>query len=262
MNKGNIIFLSITVIIVFSILFVLLKLPLGNDQDYFKNINCKHNSNEEAESEKKSIFKYLDSDSTINRVLFLNEVFLCHPVGYQQDFDSLSRFFGDERMAEDSLTEILTNNLFEKNQKDFSGFNPNQLMKYIVFAERMSTQNTARKYKYFFQGVHYYWFNKVSNKLNALVHENSDYRFNPMYRVLVSRCAQNNYHISLEFTALEKVTSYFIEGKYSYVWGRIWLRTSVFQKTIMIIGVLFSFISYILTLNYILRFIKVKIKKS
>ena len=102
----------------------------------------------------------------------------------------------------------------------------------------------------------------VSNHLNKLVLENSDYRFNPMFRVLVSRCAQNDYHVSLEFTALEKVVSYFIDGKYSYVWGRIWLRTSLGQKTMIFFAFSITLFSYIISLFLLYRFVKFKIKKS
>lgn len=249
-------------LLVFSCFFVIFKVPLGNDSDYFKDLECNHSSNEAAVNSKKSIVEFYQNDSTINRSLFLKDIFICHPVGFQNDFDSLELIYNNERLAEDTLTEILTKNLFEQKLNDFDGFKPNELMKYLVFAERLSVQNLDKKYKYFLQGITHYWFNKVSNKLTELVEEDSDIRFNPMYRVLVSRCAQNKYHIALEFTAIEKVISYFIEGKYSYVWGRIWLRTSVFQKFIIVSGIIVTIVFYILAINSIILYIKSKIKKS
>ena len=262
MTKSRIIFLSITVFLTVALLYVLVKVPLGNDIVYFKNSKCQYSSAEKALTHRLPISDFINSDSTIDCNTFFNQISFCHPVGFSQDFDSLSIFLGDDRRAEDLLTKILTTDLHENNKNDFLGFQPNELMKYIVFSERVSCQNTDRRYKYFYQGVQYYWMNMVSNHLNKLVLENSDYRFNPMFRVLVSRCAQNDYHVSLEFTALEKVVSYFIDGKYSYVWGRIWLRTSLGQKTMIFFAFTITLLSYIISLSLLYRFVKFKIKKS
>jgi len=262
MSRKNILITTVILLVVFTSMYVIFKVPLGNDSDYFKDLDCQHNSNESAISEKRSIAEFYTTDSLIDRDLFLRNTFLCHPVGFQSDFDSLAFLYNDELAAEDTLTDLLTGGLFRSHKVDFDGFKPNELMKYLVFAERLSVQNLDKKYKYFFQGVQHYWFNKVSNKLTELVENDSDIRFNPMYRVLVSRCAQNKYHIALEFTAIEKVIAYFIEGKYSYVWGRIWLRTSVLQKFIIISGMIVTIVLYILAIYFLVVYINSKIRKS
>ena len=91
---------SIFILLIFSTgLYVVFKVPLGNDSDYFKDLECEHSSNEAAVRLKNSIVEFYQNDSIINRSLFLKDVYLCHPVGFQNDFDSLQQIYSDERTA-------------------------------------------------------------------------------------------------------------------------------------------------------------------
>ena len=90
----------------------------------------------------------------------------------------------------------------------------------------------------------------------------SDLRFDPNFRVIVNRCAQNGFYIPIAYSSIDKVTTYFTQSRYSYVIGRIWLRTSFFQKLAMGSIFVFTIIAYLRLFQFLFKFINSKIQKK
>lgn len=264
MLKNKVLFVFAIGVVCVFILIALSKVSISviDKDDYFSD-DCELTNSVDANSKLNPINSFLDfSDTTLDCDNYFSGNILCFPNRLNRDFDSLSVIFNDEMHAEDFLYSILTDTIFKRDQKFFDGFNPKKLMSYIVFSEKMKALNTEKRYKYFYMGVSRFWLNKISNHLIECMSIERDLRFDPQFRVLVSRCAQNGFHIPIAYSSADKVTEYLIQSRYSYVLGRIWLRTSILQKTVIALILSLTFFAYFYIFRLFYKFINSKIQKK
>jgi hypothetical protein len=254
---------AISVLMLIALLKVSKSVISAIDKDYFFSEDCNLTNSVDANLKHKPINSFLDfSDTTLDCNEYLSGNILCFPNRLKEDFDSLSIIFKDEMRAEDFLFSILTDTILIRDQKYFNGFNPQKLMSYIVFSEKMKVLNTEKKYKYFYLGVSRFWLNKISNHLIELMSKEPDLRFDTKFRLLSSRCAQNGFQIPITNSSIEKVTEYLIKSRYSYVIERIWLRTSIPQKLVIAFILSLTIFSYFLLFQLFYKFINSKILKK
>ena len=130
-------------------------------------------------------------------------------------------------------------------------------MELIILGERANYYCELNdKYKYFYRGIARYWLDKVSSHLVKLNEEQSKLKYDPNFKILVNRCAQNNYHIELKYNSTEKIANYLVEKRFSYILGRLWNGTSIWLKLPIMIFFIGTILAYYLLMKKVINLIK------
>lgn len=249
----NLIFYGVVVVILVTILVAAFRVPLSNQDHYFKPLECEREG--QTESDLRKIHKMTPSE-------YLSKGYYCDPVLVLEDLAILDSVLGGELEAEAFLFPVLTDSLKVKYKAAFNRYDMQVFMNMLAMAESYLVFRNDKKFRYFFVGVHRYWFDQISNTLEDMLLVDPNVKFDPDFRILVSRCAQNDYHIAIEFSWLDKVTAYLIEGRFSYVWNRFWLRTSTAQQFVVITFFSVTLILYIFGLKWVINKLLRKIRKK
>ena len=97
--------------------------------------------------------------------------------------------------------------------------------------------------------------NKVANDLSELVKKDKAIKFTFKFKSLFRRCVKENYNPGIKDSSIEKVLYNVINGKFTYLSNRFWLRTSsTFKVFVFGVGLIILFTSlyglYKLILNF------------
>ena len=237
--------------------WILSYVPLTEAKGYYKGLDCPDKGLNDSLSIKyleehyQSDFKYFSSAEYLKLTPF------CSPIKVTKDLKHLAKLYGNNEKAEDFLYHVLCDSNRKINIEWVKGLKYQKMMDLLESAERYRYHRKLNpEYKYFFRGVHRFWLNKVSTHLEYELLQQRTLKFNPEFRILVSKCAQNNYHIAIKYTYPEKVSFYLAEGRYAYIWNRYWHNSRWFEKLAGLIWVIATFIGYYMVSIWIYKRIR------
>lgn len=97
--------------------------------------------------------------------------------------------------------------------------------------------------------------NKVANDLSELVKKDKAIKFTFKFKSLFRRCVKENYNPGIKDSSIEKVLYNVINGKFTYLSNRFWLRTSsTFKIFVFGVGLIILFTSFYGSIKLILKF--------
>ena len=175
---------------------------------------------------------YLDSANIFNIKNVLNDLAL------------LDEFTQDSALNRDLFTRLLTEKLGDKIGNSLILYNPDSLIYLLQWADGFyHFQKIDSKNERFYRRVNRYWFNFISNKLGQFSETNPNIKYDIKFKYMVELCRARMFNPPIGNSNSEKVLNYFIEGKYSYLFQRLWFGTNIFFKLIILIGICFCFYS-------------------
>lgn len=244
----------------FFIIYLAFLIPAEKELGYYLVDKCDNNSNsiiQKAIGQNKIQVK--DGEMTLDSdiVKLLNEFNYCQLPQLQKDLDYLIDSLNCSESVVDELFAIYTDSLSDYYVLDTTELNSNNLMELIILGERANYYCEINdKYKYFYRGIGRFWLDKVSSHIVKLNKGKSKLKYDPNFKILVNRCAQNNYHIELKYNNTEKIANYLVEKRFSYILGRLWNGTSMWFKLLLFICTIGTLSAYYLLIKRIIYFIK------
>ncbi len=175
---------------------------------------------------------YLDSANIFNIKNVLNDLAL------------LDEFTQDSALNRDLFTRLLTEKLGDKIGNSLILYNPDSLIYLLQWADGFyHFQKIDSTNERFYRRVNRYWFNFISNKLGQFAETDPSIKYNVKFKYMVELCRARMFYPPIGNSNTEKVLNYFIEGKYSYLFQRLWFGTDIFFKLIILFGLGFCFYS-------------------
>lgn len=241
----------------FIAVWLLSFVPLTEAKSYYKGLNCAEKEIEDSLSihylteHFQSDFKYFSSKTYLELTSF------CSPISVTKDLKHLSDLWKDSDKAEDFLYHVLCDSNRALNSEWLKELKYQKMMDIIEIAERYRYHRKINpEHQYFFRGIHRFWLTKVSTHLEYELLNERTLKFNPEFRILVSKCAQNNYHIAIKYTYPEKVSFYLAEGRYAYIWNRYWHNSRWYEKLAGLIWLIATLIGYYMVSIWIYKRIR------
>lgn len=160
------------------------------------------------------------------------------------DLDSMDKFNENLRLNRDLFTTLLTEKLVNKIQNSLIIYKPDSLIFLLQWADGFyHYQKIDKKNERFYRRVNRFWFNLISNKLGQFAETDPSIKYNIKFKYMVELCRARMFYPPIGNSNTEKVLNYFIEGKYSYLFQRLWFGTDIFFKLIILFGLSFCFYS-------------------
>tara|TARA_B110000046_G_scaffold185004_1_gene225194 strand:- start:4069 stop:4857 length:789 start_codon:yes stop_codon:yes gene_type:complete len=144
------------------------------------------------------------------------------------------------------LLVTLTDTLKSIETTKLEKFNPQYLINKIEWAKKMKSYGECLiESRFLFAVIHEYWMSEVNSKLYYYYSKNPNLKYDYRFKYLVSNLSAEKYAVSFGFSKLEKLINYSIEGRFMYIWNRIYKGTNWIVKLTLITLILLTLISYI-----------------
>ena len=151
-----------------------------------------------------------------------------------------------------TLLVALTDSLKEYKSKELSEFNPQFLINKIEWAKKMKHYGECYpNNKFLFDVTYEFWMSEISSLMYKYNGDNSILRYDFRYKYLVTCLSMEKYFVSFGFSKKEKMINYLTEGRYMYIWNRIYKSTSLLTKSILL------FLIFLTTFTFIFTFKKI-----
>jgi hypothetical protein len=161
-----------------------------------------------------------------------------------KDLDSMDKFTQDSSLNRDLFTSLLTEKLENKIENSLILYNPDSLIYLLQWADGFyHFQKVDSKNERFYRRVNRFWFNLISNKLGQFAETDPSIKYNVKFKYMVELCRARMFYPPIGNSNSEKVLNYFLEGKYSYLFQRLWYGTNIFFKFIILFGIGLCFYS-------------------
>ena len=205
-----------------------------------------------------SKLKGIDSINLLNKFPYqeyLNNSNYCNLKSIIADFKIVDSMYKNR----DELTiplfyNLLTDSLINFKKNKTKKFNPDFLIKKINWAKKMKVASQLnQEYEIIFLIVYEGWLNHISNLLSSYFENDKNIKYNLKFKILKNECSLEKYTVPVGLRTHEKLIDYLIEGRYSYIWGRLYHGTSFWIKFAIIIFGLLTISSFFYSIKNILK---------
>lgn len=158
--------------------------------------------------------------------------------------------------ALDSLMYSYTNGILFLEQANLEKYDPDYVFTLLEWADQFKFwSKISSEHQFLFEAISSYWYNEIALLLSQESEADPKVRNSYKFRFLSERCNQNNYHVNIPETKIEKVQKNFLRGNWNHLISATWNDTSIGQKVLLLLLGLLTFLAY---LNLFLNFIKRK----
>ncbi len=110
-----------------------------------------------------------------------------------------------------------------------------------------------QKNKIFYQALFDYWLQRIIQNLEHIAQSHYWSKYTFEYKYISTVCEQYNYNPSTGLSSAEKVLDNFADNRYSYLFNRFVLQTTLLQKTILFIILTFVTSCVLFTIYTLLK---------
>lgn len=250
-----ILFLMLTIL---SVYFVIKATRVYEDTDLNFLEDCDSYSEFDLVNEVKNI----DSNEIITKFpykKYLNEAKYCDIKNINSHIYILDSLYNNHRGISLEILKIaFTDSLKNSNSENLIQYNPEFLNNKLEWAKQMNTYSKCfPKNRRLFRIVHKYWMNVISMSLSKFQGEKPDLKFDYTFKYLTTNISLEKYSMSYGFSKSQKIVNYLAEGRYMYIWNRIYKSTGWLTKFGLIILIFSTIFTYSFTIYKLFKkFIK------
>ena len=147
-----------------------------------------------------------------------------------------------------TLLVAVTDSLKEYKSKELSEFNPQFLINKIEWAKKMKRYGECYpNNKFLFEVTYEFWMSEISSLMYKYNGQDSKIRYDFRYKYLVTCLSMDKYYVSFGYSKKQKIIKYLTEGRYMYIWNRIYKSTSLLTKSILVFLIFLTTFTYIST---------------
>jgi len=151
-----------------------------------------------------------------------------------------------------TLLVALTDSLKEYKSEELSKFNPQFLINKIEWAKKMKRYGDCYpNNKFLFYVTYEFWMSQISSLMYKYNGDNSKLRYDFRYKYLVTCLSMEKYFVSFGFSKKEKMINYLTEGRYMYIWNRIYKSTSLLTKLTLVFLIFLTIFTFIFSFKKI-----------
>ena len=155
------------------------------------------------------------------------------------------------------LRTTLTDSLKSYHENELEHFNPQFLINKVEWAKKMKRYGECfPENQYLFDITYEYWMRNISSYLGIYQSNESNLKYDYRFKYLTTNLSLEKYFVSFGFSKSQKLVNYLVEGRYMYIWNRIYKSTGIATKIILILMMLSTILAYLSLMNNIYKKLK------
>ncbi len=109
-----------------------------------------------------------------------------------------------------------------------------------------------------YSSIYRYWMSELSNKLSHFSENNLNERYNFKFRYLTTKLKCAKYSVATKHTLVEKFIFNLFSKNWAHLINATWNQASLILKALLFLITAITLLSYIITLKWLLKKIKIK----
>jgi hypothetical protein len=191
---------------------------------------------------------------TFDYRLFLEKSNYCNYSDISNNIEIIDSIYGNFNEITEPLFYNLLGDTLINSYGELKTFNPTFILKKLNWIRSLKYYAEFNNKHYFiYMGVYDRWFQKITQLLSNELELNSNLKYNNNFKIIAAQCKLEGYYIPQKLNSKEKLINYLVEGKFSYIWNRIWNNTNFITKIILLLFISGSIYSICFTSAFIIK---------